>query len=793
MTANDRRSLAIEALRSHRGLEAEAEARGMSVASLRAILREYFRAKLAVGARHVRADVGSSVRIVRDRWGVVHVFGESLADVYFGFGLAVGRDRLWQLEYRRRWAYGRLAEVMGESAVASDKAARTLDFAALALAEMEHHPHTTSVALDGYARGINAAIAQCGEELPAEFDVLGFRPEPWTAADCVTISRASLWQFSGRIENLVIAEVAGRLPNGLGDRFMRVEADEESIVPAERPHRAVADRRTEPLAAGPPLGSNQWTVGPRLSRSGAPLFACDGHIPFAQPSTRYEVHLCGGGVDIVGMTDPGVPVLTNGRNRHAAWGRTNNVSSNRDLYLEHVDPRDPDRLRDGGRWVRMRPRVEHIDVRGGRAVTLEVRTTPRGPIVNHLIPSTNHEGDPSLSLRWVGLEPHDSITPELNVAAATTIDEMREAHRGWQFSGQNPGFADRDGHIAYQMRGRVPTRGRIVRGFRDATNEDDRWGDPIPFDALPHMVDPPRGWTGSSNERPLPSGHPLPLYGAYGDGYRSRRMKRALTGRRRFTLAEMGALQNDVYSERADGLKGRVANLVAGDASLEWTAKLLRQWDCRYGVGSRAAAVFTAFWWHWTTRVAAERMPVHLVQASAGAAGAVAASLLRGEGLDWFVLPSTKLEDVVRTAMRQAIAWLSEHLGDDRRRWSWGRLHTIRLTHPLSAGRPIFARYFDVGPYPCPGSQGVLNQNAFRVGRGFETVSGPHYRFLCDLAEAARAEGCNTAGNSGQPASPHYRDQSADWLAGRYHPLLMDAAEIEANAVETLTVSPGAP
>lgn len=822
----DRRALVIEALRGEQTFEEFAAERGLAVSTMRRALRIYLREKMPPIGGAVSSPVGHEVDIVRDQWGIPHIFAETAQDLYFGFGFAVAQDRLWQLDYRRRAAYGTLAEVLGPDAVAGDLTARTLNFVAIAEAEMVDHPATTRRALEAYAAGINHGIAHFGDELPIEFDVLGYRPEPWRAADSVAIARAALWQFSGRIENIVLAEAALRLPDGLAERFLRVEAADESIVPAEprkvegRTAAAGAPsvargRSSEPSDAGRPHGSNQWAVGPALAAKGKPLLASDGHVPFTQPSSRYEVHLCGAGIDVIGITDPGVPLIGNGRSRHVAWGLTNNVSSVRDLYVEDLNPNNSDEVWNGERWVPLWTRTEEIRVHGSDPVVKVIRSTPCGPLVNELIPSVEPDGDPPLALRWVGLEPHDSITAGLQLAQATSVDEVREIHRGWQLSCQNPGFADDRGHIGYQMRGRFPRRGRPTRGYRALSEPADTWAAPLSFDALPSMEDPPRGWIGSANQRPHPVNSDLPLYGAYGDGYRGRRMRTLIEGGRDYTLADMAEMQIDCYSERAAALKDRLADLIEGNAATPpdderddptptsddrppplSVVRLLRRWDCRYTIGSVAASLFTGFWLRWTERVAAARFPKHLAHAAAGAAGAVAHDLLLEGDFGWFPArdgdtdPTDRVRAEVCAALDEALAWLAAQLGTDWWRWTWGRLHPITLTHPLSAGRPVFTKVFDLGPLPCPGGPGVLNQNGFRTGERFETTSGPHYRFLCDLAEPGQAEGVNTAGNSGHPTSPHYRDQFGDWLGGRYHKLLMDRGEIEAQAGSTTRLLP---
>ncbi|MGE3270571.1 MAG: penicillin acylase family protein [Chloroflexota bacterium] len=841
MAANARRALVIAALGSDRPLDEVAASHNLTPAALRRLIRRELADRLPRLDGVLAGLVSQPAEIIRDRHGIAHVFAQTEEDAYAGLGLVVAQDRLWQLEYRRRWAYGTLAEVLGTGALATDRAARTLRFDLIAQAEHAQHPPETRKILAAYAAGVNAAIAAFGDRLPIEFEVLGITPEPWRALDTVTIARASLWQFSGRIENIVIGEAATRLlPPDLAARFLTVEAPEETILPPHPPVRQrplpnpspVRGRGAKRADASPtwteshgapggevfaeePQGSNQWAVGPGLSASGAPLLASDGHVPYYQPSTRYEVHIVGGAVDVIGIADVGMPLIHNGRTRGVAWGLTNNVSSNRDLYTEEINPANPNEVRDGTNWVTLETRQETIQVRGAEPLQLVVKTGPRGPLVNHLIPSVSPGGDAPLALRWVGLTPDDCITGGLELNRAQTCEEARASHRSWHFSGQNPGFADSQGHIGYQMRGGFPVRGRQVRGYRSPASLEDAWQEMVSFEQLPAEADPERGWIGSSNQRPHPVDSDLPLYGAYGDGYRGRRMRALLDGHEAiqtpYSLADMGAMHNDVYSERAAELKGPLADLLTGEPAsttpdLARAAALLRRWDARFTVGSVAASLFNVFWWRWCERVAALRFPQHLLAPMAGAAGSIAHDLLVHGDVGWLsneaVSPSPayggggqgegaqSVHTQVRAAMSHALAWLREHLGEDWRGWTWGQLHPIKLTHALSAGRPVFAEVFDIGPRPCPGGVGVLNQNSFAIRDRFWTTGGPHYRFLADLSPGGETWGVNTAGNAGNPASPHYADQFSEWLAGRYHMLWMDRADIEANAEATLRLSP---
>jgi len=280
LTAAERRHLVVSALQSDLSLDAFASERGLTVTALRRLIRRELATRLPQTSGALSGAVSQPVEIVRDRHGIPHVFAQTEVDAYAGLGFVVAQDRLWQLEYRRRWAYGTLAEVLGPSALATDRAARTLRFDLLAEAEHAQHPPETRRILEAYAAGVNAAIAAFGDALPIEFETLGITPAPWRALDTVTIARASLWQFSGRIENVVIGEAAERLlPSDLAGRFLTVEAPEETILP---PHPSLADgrdltpqpplprgeRETCSLASLPPLRAGEGGWGGEVSARG---------------------------------------------------------------------------------------------------------------------------------------------------------------------------------------------------------------------------------------------------------------------------------------------------------------------------------------------------------------------------------------------------------------------------------------------------------------------------------------------------------------------------------------------
>jgi penicillin amidase len=781
---------------------------------LAAARRAFFERRVPPVAGRVQGPVRRPVEIVTDRWGIPHVFAAEAGDLFVGFGFAVARERLWQLDYRRRAAAGTLAEILGGEALRRDVEARTLDFRGLAAAEWERQSGEAREALEAYAAGVNLARERCLAQgaLPVEFALLEYEPAPWHPLDSLTIARASAWQFSGRIEGIVLAEAARRfLPPHLAELFLAVEAAEQAIAvepvyagvepePAGGARGAPATPAalpTEPATPDGIPGSNQFTAGPSRARRGKPVLASDGHVPYTQPSSLFEIHLCGAGYDVIGVAQPGVPLLQNGRNRRVAWGSTNNVSSGRDLYVETVEPGDPDRYRDGDAWRPFETRRETIRVRGAEDHQVAVRATVRGPVVNHLLPSVDPQGDPPLSLRWVGFAPEDTIGVALDLIRAPSAEAYRAVQARHALAASNPGFADADGHFGYQMRGRVPVRGRVTRGYRQAGEPQDEWQGFVPFEHLPAERDPARGWTGSANNRPAPDGYPVPFYGSYADGYRMRRIRALLDGAREVGPDDLGRMQLDTFSCRAADVCPHLVALL--DARLDGAAGTeraaldeLRRWDYRFDLDRTGASVFQAFWLAWTHRLADARFPAHLAPAAAGGCANVAHRIIvDGDGAaggePW--LPAGRAQAEILAAFGEGVAWLSGRLGPDPAGWTWGTLHPVTFRHALASHFPACTE-LNAGPFPCPGSTGVLNQNSFAVRERYEVTGGPHFRFLVDLADAGAALGTHTTGNSGHPGSRHYADQTADWLAGRYHPLHMEGEAIRANAEGSLTVEP---
>jgi penicillin amidase len=740
----------------------------------------------AANAR-VRANVAGTVEILRDRAGVPHIYAATTSDVYFGLGFAMAQDRLWQMDRLRRRALGRQAEILGEAYVASDLQHRAVGIPEIAAREVELVDPSTRALLDSFVAGINRQIEACGRDLPAEFMLLDYAPEPFSVSDTIAILRGEWWSLNGRLNTLAVAEAARLLPASLRAAFLEPEAAALRILPDGSPYPP-ADAALQPPNAGlygssDGSGSNNWALASARTTSGQALMCGDPHQPFWVPSSWYEYAVHGPEDDVAGAGHPGVPGLWWGSNGTIAWSITNNAASTRDLYREEVHPTDASLYRDGDTWRRFDERTVEVHVRGQAPVRHTQRSTVRGPIVNHVMPSVD-ASDPPLALRWVGQEHLDDVRAAVAIGRAHDWDTFRSALRDWAVAVFNFVYADSSGRVGYQCAGRIPVRGRVKAGYRDANEPADAWRGYIPFEGLPHAVDPASGYVASANERVAPDDYPYALHGSFGAGHRAERLKHALDGDQPLDREACIALQNDITSTRAERLCPPLLELLAPaeHPDVVLLREALTGWDARYTTDSSAPTLFETFMEVWQERVALEHFPAELVPLVRGQGGAAARLIERGD-LAWF---RGDLQPELEAAARDALERLRRRYGADPATWQWGQVHQAHWRHPLSApGR----EWLDIGPAPVDGGPDTL-RNTGAGQPAFAAAGGTEYRIVVDFAQPDRFLAVQNVGNSGQPDSPHYQDQFGAWLAGQYHTVSLNRADVERDLESTTTLEP---
>lgn len=781
----------IAGLADGRSLAEIAAAGGVTTTTATALWQEVLRGRLPPASATLDGPVTSPVEVMRDRNGVPHIFAETEGDLFVGLGFAMAQDRLWQMDYLRRKATGHLAELLGPEYVEQDYLYRILDFPTVCQAEYARLGERWRTIADGMAAGINRAIAQAGDSLPVEFDLLGYRPAPWSPIDILVGLRYQWWGLSGRLYQITSTTL---LERALGDEmqsFLKAERDDLYIVPDGR-NAATEAGQTRPVrdglhASDQPHGSNNWVIAGQRTRSGRPLLANDPHYTYSHAHGQfYACHLSGAGHSEAGFVFTGTPGMMTGMNDRIAWGFTNNGTTIRDLYAEVIDPNDPDRYRRGDEWAPIQSRTVTIAVKGQQPVHKTIRSTAHGPIVNDVIPAMSAQ-DPPLALRWVGFEPIDDLQAIVGMNTATDWSSFRAALEHWSCSVTNFIYGDVDDTIGYQLSARIPLRGVATTGVRPAWQADHEWQGYIPFDGNPRLENPSDGIIATANQRTINPDYRWPMYGAYAGGTRQARILELLRARTDHDAADFRRMQFDTRSLIAAEVTPRIVDALrrTNDRPLLELADLLAGWDHTYALTAVAPAIFETFQMGWTPAYAAATLPAVVeVRANAGAA---ARRALVGEET---TLDSAQLDDLIIVTMRVALTALTEAFGPDQALWRWGLVHTYSWPHPL--GQHGQLGHLLNGPtLACTGSGNVINNVAPSTSQPFVASSGPTYRVIADLGNPAVLWINSHCPTSANPASPHFADTIRDWATGNYQPLYRLRTLIEVEAEGRTTIQPG--
>ncbi|HUW08933.1 MAG TPA: penicillin acylase family protein [Anaerolineae bacterium] len=776
--------------------------------------------------------------VIRDSWGVPHIYAANPHDLFFAQGYVHAQDRFWQMEFWRRVGSGRLAEILGESALGSDLFIRTLGWHRTAAQELELLDDELRGVLDAYSEGVNGYISANRGRLGLEFTILGLTgvridPEPWTPLNTLTWAKVMAWDLSGNMgADLLRAHFAARLGTGavavLGERYPEASPfvvpnpaaessgpsapDSASHVLTEATLGSLPDSvlDTHFLGSGDGVGSNNWVVAGSRTETGMPLLADDTHLGIQMPSIWYEVGLHCEPVtgdcpyQVVGFSFAGAPGVIIGHNDHIAWGVTNLGPDVQDLFIERVNPANPNQYEFQGEWLDMTIIREEIIVAGSEddePVVARIRLTRHGPIINDAVGGPEEEwsfGWQPLALSWTGLQPGTLFRSVLLLDRARNWEEFRTALSLWDVPSQNFVYADVEGNIGYQAPGRIPIRAAgngsmPVPGWTG----DHEWIGYIPYNELPRSFNPPEGYIVSANNAVVSPDFPHFISLDWAPGYRAQRIIELIEADLSLSVTDMQDIQGDSSPLWAQSILPALRSLpVPEEPRLAQALDMLRTWDGRAVRDSGGAALFESFERHFVDLTFGDELGFQLLERARYELMVALEAFVDEQASPWFddinTLQTESRDDVLLRALEEAVEELTESLGKNMGKWRWGDLHTATFRNQSlgESGIGLIEALFNRGPVPVDGSSGTVNATGYRMSKPYGVSHVTSQRQIVDLSDFQRSVTMHTTGQSGHPFHRHYDDMIDPWRNIEYHAMQWDRSSLEEASEGLLLLQP---
>jgi len=806
------------------------------------------------------AGLEGAVDIYRDRMGVPHVYASNIHDLFFAQGYLHAQDRFWQMDFWRHIGSGRLSEMFGEGQVETDTFLRTLGWRQVAEAEYAALDADSKAILDAFTEGVNAYLKDRKPvETSLEYLILtgvlnpDYSIEAWTPIHSLTWGKAMAWDLGGNmdaeIERAILLKTL--TPEQLAELYPPYPQDHPVIVPtigenassnetqtaaieagvnyAALPLQQVADR----LAlldvvlgpSGPGVGSNSWAVSGERTASGMPLLANDMHLGIQMPSIWYQNALhclpkseaCP--FEVTGFSFAGVPGVVAGHNDKIAWAYTNVGPDVMDLYIEKINPENPNQYEVNGQWVDFETRTEIIQT-GGDPLELTVRISRHGPIISETYGSLKDQVDPedpealpfkdqsgvalpdpyAIALAWTALTPSTPFEAIWGFNKARNWEEFRAAGQKFHVPAQNLLYADTEGNIGYQMPGDIPIRANgdgalPVPGWTD----EYAWTGFIPFDELPYAFNPASGYIVTANNQVNPRDYPYLITKDWNYGYRANRIVEMIENAPgKIDIPYIQAMHADSHNVNAETL---VPVLLAVDLDADLDSireQYLASWDLRNTAGSQSAALFEHFWVQLLAVTFQDELPEDYAPAGGSRWYEVMRRLVEQPESPWWddrdseAVVETR-DDMFARAFELAVARMRDAYGKDPARWlAWGEIHgaTFRNQTLGESGIAPIEALFNRGPYATGGGEELVNAAGYTVSEPFAVDWLPSEREIVDLGDLDNSLAIHTTGQSGHAFHPHYDDMAPLWAAVQYAPMWWEQQSVMEDAEGHLRLIP---
>lgn len=712
------------------------------------------------------------VEIIRDKWGIPHIYAQSTQDVFFAQGWITAKDRLWQIDLWRRAGTGKLAEVLGPSAVPRDRLARLVRYRGNWDEEWKSYAPDALATATAFTKGINAYIASWKGQRPAEFAAAGYDPGLWEPKDVVSRVAGLLMcrNLARELQRAIDIRAFGlettiRLfpPNP----FVKVELPKGLDLADLTPEilRDYSEATNQPrfdMLALDRTGSNNWVIDGTMSATGKPLLANDPHRPIQLPSLRRTVHLVAPGLNVIGAGEPALPGVALGHNEQVGFGFTIVGTDQQDLYVEELNPANPLEYRYKGQWRKMEVERDTIAVKGAAARAVELHYTVHGPVIFA-------DRRRAYALKWVGAEPGGAgYLPALSLMRVRNWTEFRAGVARYKVPSENLVYADRAGNIGWIAAGWSPIR-KNWTGLLPVpgANGEYEWQGYLDVKDHPQKFNPPQHFIATANHNILPEKYPHQIAYEWAQPFRFERILEMLSGRSKLTVAQLAEMQSDIVSFPARRLQAILKRApLGGDERTAKAVKLIKEWDGAMRANSAEALIFEVWMGHLGPALFGDQPGARVEWQQ----------ILRTIEAD----PGKHGKELAET-LQEALQELTKAFGVDMARWNWGRVHQVHFRHPL--GKAAWNR----GPFARPGDAHTVNATS---GSSFRQTAGASFRMVLDPSNWDNSVMTNTPGEVGDPSSKHYDDLIQAWSTGQHHPLPYTRRAVDAAAVERIRLTP---
>jgi len=743
------------------------------------------------------------VEIIRDSYGIPHIYAQNESDLFLAMGYTMAQDRLWQMEFHRRLGSGRVSELFGEDFVEVDRYFRMLT----AKGMRKEIPSEIASIARSFANGVNTYIDAHSDRLPPEFKLLGFRPEPWMAHDYLPILKVINWALSsGWKIDPTASEVLDRVGmSKFEEAFPAWPHSAPLIVPdasvpltrLNRIHQKIMKSAQRLSGISSSCASNNWVLSGRRTVTGKPLLANDTHLGLSNPSFWWEAHLECPTIHVAGFCVPGIPGVSAGHNRHVAWGITNVMVDDVDFYIEKIRPEYPNQYWYIDHWEEMEILEEEIGVKGRSPEKIRIRVTRHGPVIN---PAEPVEGEPVISAGWTFAERPQPFRAAYLLLKAENIHDIKEALAHWELPGLNFVFADNAGNIGYWCCAAIPKRPRgdgllPVPGW----TAEYEWDGYVPFEEKPHLINPEEGFIATANNKVAGNAYPYAISRYWEPSDRIYRIHEMIETSKILSVDDMKRMQMDDYSQVAAEVTPKLIQAVTSKSTSEEArraVKHLTEWDFVMSKKSVGACLFEVILNNMLKKTFMDELGEPLFKDYLNQPGfpyrAMTAMIRKGVS-PWFDdvnTPQTEtMGDIMAVAAEQALVELEGLLGNNLGDWTWGRIHTLTFEHVLGK-KVLLDRFFNLGPFSVDGSNHTVNKKQYDYAHPYAAIHGVSQRMIVDLSNLQTALHVLPTGESGHQSSPHYADQIDLYLKGGYHPAWTTREDVESHSEGKLILKP---